>query len=198
MVNTYFSIPNIQKENINGPSEYSLESELISKRKIFITGEINQNTLNKFIMEFLYLKEENKSIDIYINSPGGEVNAGLAIYDLIQQCKCEVNIYCIGMAYSIAAVIYIGCKNKGIRYIYEHSQIMIHEPLIAGNIKGSATDIVETSKNITKVKTTINEIIAKNTKHTLDEINQITMNDSYFNSTEAIEFGISDKIIKNN
>lgn len=75
---------------------------------------------------------------------------------------------------------------------------MIHEPLIAGSIKGSATDIVETSKNITKVKTTINEIIAKNTKHTLDEINQITMNDSYFNSTEAIEFGISDKIIKNN
>mgnify|MGYP000023650696 FL=1 len=184
---------NIQKDSVNGMTEYSIESEFTKKRTIFIVGEINNETLNKFTMTFLYLLNEKQPINIYINSTGGDVLAGLAIYDLIQASDCKINIYCLGMAYSIAAIIFAGCTE---RYMYNHSKIMIHQPSI-GQLKGSASQIEEISNNLLEVKEIIDNIISKHTGQTLEKVKKITEKDSYFNAEEAINFGLADKIITN-
>lgn len=184
---------NIQKDSVNGMTEYSIESEFTKNRTIFIVGEINNDALNKFTMTFLYLSNEKEPINIYINSTGGDVLDGLAIYDLIQASDCKINIYCLGMAYSIAAVIFAGC-NK--RYMYNHSKIMIHQPLIS-QIKGSATEIKEISKDLLEAKEIIDNIISKHTGQALDKVKKITEKDSYFNAEEAIDFGLADKIVTN-
>lgn len=189
-----FIIPNIQKESSNGINENTLLSEHLTNRKICLFGEINSEMLNVFTLEMLFLQQNPLPIDIYINSFGGEVNAGLAIYDLIQGCPCEVNIYCIGIAASMGAVILAGGK-KGHRLILKHSQVMIHEPLISGGIGGSASSIKNTSDSILKIRDTLNNIIAYHTGKSIEEINKATDHDNFFSATEAVKFGLCDKII---
>lgn len=191
------SITLIQKESSEGIREYSLSSELLNKGILTILGEINEETLNKFMLEYIYLSmNATKTIKILINSPGGDIESGLAIYDLIQGSKNEIEGYCIGSAKSMAAIIFMGC-NKGKRYILPHSQVMIHEPLISNNFGGSATNINNTAKKIMEIKEKINSIISEHTEKDIEVINKITEHDKFFNAQEAIEFGICDKIVTN-
>lgn len=193
MVNVW--IPTVEVESLNGTREVSLKTRHLTNRRIFIEGTIDNELANTFLMQFLYLQEiSSEPITIFINSYGGEINAGLMIYDLIQGCKVELNIVCVGIAASMAALLLAGGQ-KGNRYILKHSKIMIHEPLLASNLGGSATSIKNMSDSILETRNLVNGILAKHTGKTVKEINKATSFDNYMNSNEAIEFGICDKIL---
>ena len=188
-------IPAVQEENCDGVREFSLQTKHFTNRKIFLNGTVDETMANNFVSEFLYLAQTDEPIDIYINSPGGSVNAGLVIYDTIQACegKIPINMYCIGMAASMGAVILAGGQ-KGRRYILPHSKCMIHEPLMAGGAGGSATTIQKTAQSIMETKSIINGILAKHMEKTVKEINKMTAFDNYMNAEEAIKFGLCDEI----
>ena len=187
-------IPTIEVEGVNGTREVSLYTRHLTNRNIFLNGEINADMANFFVSQLLYLEETpDEPVNIYINSPGGEVNAGLMIYDAIQGSKLEINMICTGLAASMAAVILAGGQH-GSRYILRHSKVMIHEPLISGGVGGSATSIHNISESILKTREICNGILAEHTGKTLEEINQATSYDHYMTSDEAIEFGICDAI----
>lgn len=186
--------PAVERESVNGIQEISLYTNAFSNRKIFLFGPIDERIVYTFTAQMLYLMEDEQSpVDIYINSPGGEVNSGLAIYDLIQSCKAPINMYCIGMAASMGALIFAGGK-KGHRFILPHSKVMIHEPLIPNGVGGSASSIKSTADSILQTRELLNGILAKHTGKTLDEINKATDHDNFMTANEAIEFGLCDKI----
>lgn len=188
------SYPSIEVENSNGIREISLSTRHLMNRNIFIQGEINSEMANRILSEFIFLSEEEDApVNIYINSPGGEVNAGLMIYDLIQDAKMPVNMICTGTAASMAAIIFAGGQ-QGRRYILPHSKVMIHEPLIAGGVGGSATSIKNISESILETRAICNGILAKHTGKTVKEIDKATAFDNYMNADEAIKFGICDKV----
>ena len=190
-------IPSIEVESAHGTREVSLSTRHLMKRKIFINGGIDSELANNFLSQFMYLENEgDEEITIYINSPGGEVNAGLMIYDIIQGSSVPVNIICTGMAASMAAVILAGGQ-KGRRYILKHSKVMIHEPLLANGVGGSATSIKNISESILETRNLLNGILAKHTGKTLKEVNKATSFDNYMNAEEAIKFGICDVVCKN-
>lgn len=195
MGTTYNWIPAVEEESYNGTKEINLRTKHFTKGKIFLTGEVTEDMSNDFVSELLYLTEKGEPIDIYINSPGGSVNAGLVIYDVIQACseKIEINLYCIGMAASMGAVILAGGK-KGHRFILPHSKVMIHEPLISGGMGGSATSIKKTADSILETKAITNGILAKHTGKSIEEIDEATSFDNFMNASEAIEFGLVDEI----
>jgi len=180
----------------NGNNWISLESRLLLDRKIFILDEITAESACEFVQKVMYLIGENsqKKIDIYINSPGGQVNAGLMIYDTLKDLKVEFDIYCIGMAASMAAIILAGGQ-KGRRYILPHSKIMIHEPLIAGGVGGSATSIQRTAESILETKRISVELLAADTGKTIQEIEKSISFDNYMNAEEAVRYGICDKVV---
>ena len=142
----------------------------------------------------LFLMNDNKPIDIYINSCGGEINAGLAIYDMIQSCKNKLSMYCVGQASSMAAVL-LASGQKGRRFILPHSSVMIHEALLRGGVSGSATSISRISESILETRDMVNGILAEHTGKTLEEINRATCFDNMMNAEEAVSFGICDKIV---
>ena len=187
--------PCVEEESSNGVREISLRTKHFTNGKLFLTGEVTEEMSNNFVSELLYLAEKGEPIDIYINSPGGSVNAGLVIYDVIQACtdKVEINMYCIGMAASMGAVILAGGQ-KGRRFILPHSKVMIHEPLISGGMGGSATSIKKTADSILETKAITNGILAKHTGKTVEEIDEATSFDNFMNAEEAISFGICDEI----
>lgn len=187
--------PTIEEESCNGIREISLKTKHFSNGKLFLTGEVTDEMANNFVSELIYLMDKGDPIDIYINSTGGSVNAGLVIYDTIQACseKIDINMYCIGMAASMAAVILAGGQ-KGRRYILPHSKVMIHEPLISNSMGGSATTIKKTADFILETKKITNGILAKHTGKTVKEIDEATLYDNFMNSTEAVEFGICDEV----
>ncbi len=187
--------PTVEEESAHGTREVQLLSKHLTNGKLFLTGEVTSEMANTFVSELLYLAQKEKPVDIYINSPGGSVNAGLVIYDVIQACasKVEINIFCMGIAASMAAIILAGGA-KGHRFILPHSKVMIHEPLISGGMGGSATTIKKTADSILETKAITNEILAKHTGKTVEEIDEATAFDNYMNATEAIEFGICDEI----
>lgn len=184
----------IEVESANGIREVSLSTRHLMNRKIFLTGEINMEMANDFVLQFMFLEEDSSEpVTIYINSPGGEINAGLMIYDVIQGSNLEINMVCTGMAASMAAIIFAGGQ-KGRRYILKHSRVMIHEPLIAGGIGGSATSIKNISESILTTKKIVNGILAEHTGKTEEEIDKATGFDNYMDAREAIEFGICDAV----
>ena len=187
--------PAIEEESCNGTREVSLRTRHFTNRKLFLTGEVTEEMANNFVSEIIYLAEKGEPIDIYINSPGGSVIDGLVIYDVIQACKnkLEINMYCIGMAASMGAVILAGGQ-KGRRFILPHSKVMIHEPLIAGGMGGSASSIKKTADSILETKAITNGILAEHTGKTLEEIDEATSFDNFMNAKEAVEFGICDEI----
>lgn len=187
--------PSVEVESYGGIREVSLWSKHFSNRKLFLTGEVTSEMANTFVSELLYLAQSNEPIDIYINSPGGSVNAGLVIYDVIQSCegKIPINMYCVGSASSMGAVILAGGQ-KGRRYILPHSKVMIHEPLISGGMGGSATTIKKTAESILETKAISNGILAKHTGKTVEEIDKATSFDNFMNADEAIAFGLCDEI----
>ena len=173
-----------------------VESRLLPEGKIFIRGEINAEMAFEFIQKIMYLSEEKitKTLKIYIDSPGGEVNAGLAIYDTLKGLNIDYEIYCIGMAASMAAIILAGGK-KGKRYILPHSKVMIHEPLIEGGVGGSASSIQRTASSILETKRMTVELLANDTGKTIHEVEQAVSFDNHMNAAEAIKFGLADKIV---
>lgn len=187
-------IPSIEVESAHGTREVSLTTRHLMNRNIFLTGSIDADMANSFLSQFLYLESEsNEPITIYINSPGGEVNSGLMIYDAIQGSKVPINMICSGIAASMAAVILAGGQ-KGRRYILKHSKMMIHEPLLTNGVGGSATSIKNISESILETREILNGILAEHTGKSIDEINEATSFDNYMNADEAIEFGLCDKI----
>ena len=187
--------PAIEEESCNGNREISLRTKHFTNVKLFLTGEVTEEMANHFVSEFLYLVEKGEPVDIYINSPGGSVNAGLVIYDVIQSCadKIEINMYCTGMAASMGAVILAGGQ-KGRRFILPHSEVMIHEPLIAGGMGGSATSIKRKADSILETKAITNGILALHTGKSVEEIDEATSYDNFMNAKEAVAFGICDEI----
>ncbi|MBR5179527.1 MAG: ATP-dependent Clp protease proteolytic subunit [Lachnospiraceae bacterium] len=193
MVNT--SVP---FKTANGTSWVPLESWLIPEGRIFIKGDITQDAASEFVQKLMYLKNEKpeKKIRIYIDSKGGEVNAGLIIYDAIKAIRAEADIICIGMAASMAAILLAGGQ-KGRRFILPHSKVMIHEPLIAGGVGGSASTIQRTAESILETKRVSVDLLASDTGRSSKEIEKAISFDNYMNAGEAIAFGICDEIITN-
>lgn len=190
-------IPSVEVESVQGIREVSLTTRHLMNRKIFLTGGIDGEMADNFLSQFIYLEQESEEpITIYINSPGGEVNAGLMIYDTIRGSKLPINIVCTGMAASMAAILLAGGQ-KGRRYILRHSRVMIHEPVISSSVKGSAASIKNISDYILETREIINGILAEHTGKKIEEINEATNFDNYMNAEEAVEFGICDEIAAN-
>ena len=179
-----------------GERSYDIYSRLLEDRIIFISGEINTEMANLVIAQLLFLEAKNNSKDIslYINSPGGEVDAGLAIYDTMNFIKSKVNVICVGMAASMAAVL-LSSGEKGKRFALPHSRIMIHQPL--GGAQGQASDIKIQAEQILKIKDVINDILSKNTGKPIEQIEKDTNRDYYLTPEEALKYGLIDEILTN-
>ena len=188
------TIPMIEAESAQGTREISLTTRHLSNGILFLNGEISDETADAFVSELLYLEEEGKDVTIYINSPGGKVNSGLVIYDAVQGSDLTINMVCTGMAASMAALIFAGGQ-KGRRLILPHSKVMIHEPLIANGIGGSATSIKNISDSILETRRLLNGIFAKHTGKSEEEIDKATGFDNFMNAEEAIQFGLCDRIV---
>ena len=186
-------VPTVLEKTSNGEKAYDLYSRLLEDRIIFLSGEINDTNANIIISSLLYLdSKNNKDISIYINSPGGSITSGMAIYDTMNYIKSDVNTICIGMAASMAAFL-LSSGEKGKRYILPNSEVMIHQPL--GGAQGQATEIKIAAERILKLKNKINKILAINTNKTLNEIENDTERDYFMNANEALNYNIVDKII---
>lgn len=188
-------IPAVEVESSHGAREIQLKTKHFTDRKLFLTGEVTDEMANDFVSELLYLSQDDAPVDIYINSQGGSVNAGLVIYDMIQACskKIEINMYCVGMAASMAAVLLAGGQ-KGHRFILPHSRVMIHEVRTAGGVGGTVTSIKKMAESISETNDITAGILAKHTGKSLEEILEATSFDNYMNATKAIEFGLCDEI----
>ena len=187
-------IPNIIEKKHNSERVYDLYSKLLEDRIIFIGDEIDNKSANIIIGELLYLDSiNNEDIYIYINSPGGSISAGLAIYDTMNYVKSNVSTICIGMAASMGAFL-LSSGTKGMRYALPNSEIMIHQPL--GGAEGQATEIKIAAEHILKVKDKLNKILSSNTNQDIKKIELDTERDNFMTSEEALEYGLIDKIIK--
>lgn len=185
--------PSIVEETSAGMSIIPLQSKHFTDRKLFINGEVTDMMANDFVSEFLHLAQTDEPVDIYLNTPGGSVLAGLLIYDIIQDATFPVNIYCTGMAASMGAIILAGGQH-GRRYVLPHSKVMIHEPLINGGVGGSATSIKNTADSILETKGLLVDILVKHTGKTKKQIDKAISFDNFMNAKEAVEFGICDEI----
>ena len=183
----------IEKEGQNERC-YDIYSRLLKDRIIILNGEINDNLANSIVAQLLFLDSENhEDISLYINSPGGSVTAGMAIYDTMNFVKSSVSTICLGMAASMAAFLLSSGEEKK-RYILPNAEVMIHQPL--GGAQGQATEIKIAAEHILKLRHKLNEILAKNTNQKLDTIEKDTERDNFMDSKEALEYGIVDKIIE--
>lgn len=185
-------VANILKETNKGIQAYSIKDCMLSKRKIELIGEVNDTSVNNIISQMLHLNEEsNEEIVLYINSGGGSVNSGLALYDVMQAIKSPIKTVCIGMAASMAALLFIAGDK---REILKHSEVMIHDPLIS-QISGSALSVKARSDRLMQIRDITAEIIAKHSNKSLDEIYKYTASDTYFTAEEAIKAGFADDIL---
>ena len=187
-------VPVVVDKDINGERSYDIFSRLLKERIIFISGEINDSMANSVIAELLYLDSINHNdISLYINSPGGVITSGMAIYDTMNFIKSDVSTICIGMAASMAAFL-LSSGSIGKRYILPNADVMIHQPL--GGAEGQATDIKIASDRINNLRSKLNKILAKNTGKSISKIAKDTERDNYLDAEAALQYGIVDKIIK--
>ena len=184
----------IEMETAKGLQTVSLETRLFMRRRIFLTGEIDMNMANDFVRQMMYLDREGEEIRIYLNSCGGEVDAGLVIYDVLQAAESSVSICCVGRAFSMAAIL-LSAAPKGQRLILPHSKVMIHEPLIPGGIGGSASSIRKVSDSIMETRELTINLLAKHTGRGREELEKALSYDNYMNAEEAVAFGLCDRII---
>lgn len=186
-------IPTILEKSNSGERAYDIYSRLLKDRIILLTGEIDDNLANLVVAQLLYLDSINNSdISLYINSPGGSVTAGMAIYDTMNFIKSDVSTICIGMCASMAAFL-LSSGKKGKRFALENSDVMIHQPL--GGAQGQATEIKIAAERILKLKEKLNIILSKNTGKDLEIIERDTDRDYYLNANEALDYGIIDKVL---
>ena len=189
-------IPYVIEQTSRGERQYDIFSRLLMERIVFISGEINDQTADAVVAQLLFLEADNpdKDITLYINSPGGSITAGMAIYDTMQYIKCDVSTNCIGMAASMAAFL-LASGTKGKRMALPYSNIMIHQPLAYG-LGGQASDILIHAENITRTKKTMNTLLAEMTGRSIEEIERDTDRDHYMTAEEAKEYGLIDAVIR--
>lgn len=187
-------IPTIVEKNGQRERAYDIYSRLLEDRIIFLAGPVGDELANLIIAQILYLvsKDPKKEIKLYINSPGGSVTAGLAIYDTMQYISCPISTVCVGLAGSMAAVL-LAAGTKGKRFALPNSEILLHQ--VAGGVSGQASEIEITAKQILKIKAKINEIVAKHTGQKLDKIEKDADRDFYLSAQEGREYGIVDEVI---
>jgi ATP-dependent Clp protease protease subunit len=187
-------IPIVIEQSTRGERAYDIYSRLLKDRIIFLGEVVQEAMANTIIAQMLFLESEDpsKDINLYINSPGGAVTAGLAIYDTMQYIKPDVVTICMGQATSMAALL-LAAGSKGKRYALPHARIMIHQPL--GGVQGQATDIDIQAREILKVKNTIHEILCKHTAQSIEKISHDTERDFFMSSDDALQYGIIDKVI---
>ena len=198
MTNTYNDVPEVERETADGIRTVSLLTDALTGRKVFLFGNIDENLVFSFTMQMLKLMEDEQSeINIYINSPGGEVNAGLAIYDLIQSCRAPINMYCVGMAASMGAFL-LASGTKGKRFALPNAEIMIHQPLIGGQgggLSGQTTDIKIHAEHMVYIRDKMNRMLSEYTGQPLEKIQQDTERDNYLTAQQAKEYGLIDEVI---
>ena len=187
-------VPNVIEQTPNGERAYDIYSRLLSDRIIILADEVNDTTASLVIAEMLFLEAQDPDRDIYfyINSPGGSVSAGLAIYDTMNYIKCDVSTICMGMAASMGAFLLSGGA-RGKRYALPNAEIMIHQPL--GGTKGQATDIKIHADHIIKTRDRLNRLLSEHTGKPLEVIERDTERDNFLSASEAVEYGLVDKVI---
>lgn len=187
-------VPYVIDQTSTGERSYDIYSRLLEDRIIFLSGEIDDATANTIVAQLIYLEGKNpdKDISLYINSPGGSVTAGMAIYDTMQYIKCDVSTICVGLAASMGAFL-LAAGAKGKRYCLPNSEVMIHQPL--GGAKGQATDILISARHIEKTKNKMIDMLSTMTGNSRDKIAQDVERDYFMDSAEAKEYGIVDKVL---
>lgn len=187
-------VPMVVDKEANGERSYDIFSRLLKNRIILLSGEIDDILANSIVAQILYLDSLNHDdISLYINSPGGSVTAGMAIYDTMNFVKSDVSTICLGMAASMAAFL-LSSGEKGKRYVLPNAEVMIHQPL--GGAQGQATEIKIAAEHILKLRDKLNQILAKNTNQKIDTIQKDTERDNFMDSKEAVKYGLVDKIIE--
>ena len=188
-------IPMVIETTARGERSYDIFSRMLKERVIFLTGGVEDDTANLIVAQMLFLESENsdKDIHLYINSPGGLVTAGLAIYDTMQFIKPDVSTVCIGQAASMGAML-LAAGAEGKRYCLPHVKVMIHQPL--GGYRGQATDIEIHANEILRVRETLNKILVKHTGQTMKKIKLDTDRDNFMNAKEAMKYGLADHVIE--
>ena len=189
-------VPMVVEQTSRGERAYDIYSRLLKDRVVFVVGPVEDHMANLVVAQLLFLESENpdKDINLYINSPGGIVSAGLAIYDTMQFIRCEVSTMCVGQAASMGAVL-LAAGAKGKRFCLPHSRVMIHQPL--GGYQGQAADIDIHAREILKLRKELNEILAAHTGQTVDTIAQDTDRDNFMDPRQALEYGLVDKVLEN-
>src|SRR5574344_2152661 len=187
-------VPMVVEQSSRGERSFDIYSRLLRERVIFLTGEVEDNMANLIVAQMLFLEAENpdKDIHLYINSPGGSVTAGMAIYDTMQYIKPDVSTICVGMAASMASVLLMA-GTKGKRFALPYSTVLIHQPL--GGVSGQASDIAIHAKEILRVRDDLYEVMSKHTGQTKEKIATDTNRDNFLTSTEAKAYGIIDEVI---
>lgn len=187
-------VPNVIEQTSSGERSYDIYSRLLKDRIIFLSGEVNDEMTSLIVAQLLFLESEDpdKDIQLYINSPGGSVTAGFAIYDTMKYVKCDISTICIGLAASMGAFLLAG-GTKGKRYALSNSEIMIHQP--SGGSKGQATDLKIMADYIMNNKRKLNTILSENTGKSIEEIERDTDRDNFMNAEEAKKYGLIDKVI---
>lgn len=187
-------VPYVIEQTSKGERSYDLYSRLLKDRIIILGEEVNETTASIVVAQLLFLEAEDpeKDVCLYINSPGGSVTAGMAIYDTMQHIKCDVSTICIGMAASMGAFLLAG-GTKGKRYALPNAEVMIHQPL--GGTQGQATEMEIACRHILRTKEKLNRILAENTGKSYEEIRQDTERDNWKSAEEALEYGLIDKIL---
>jgi len=187
-------VPYVVDQTTNGERSYDIYSRLLEDRIVFISGEIDDNTANTVVAELIYLEAKNpdKDICVYINSPGGSVTAGMAIYDTMRYVKCDVSTICVGLAASMGAFL-LAAGTKGKRFCLPNSEVMIHQPL--GGAQGQASDIEITAKHIIGTKKKMIKMLSENTGKPIEKVEKDVDRDYFMSADEAVEYGIVDKVI---
>lgn len=190
-------VPYVVEQTGNGERSYDIYSRLLNDRIIMLTDEVNSQTASLVVAQMLYLEsvDADKDIYLYINSPGGSITAGMAIHDTMKYIKCDVVTICMGMAASMGAFL-LCSGTKGKRMALPNSEVMIHQPLISGGLSGQATDIKIHSDHLIKTRETLNKLIAKYSGKPYEQVCQDTERDNYMTATQALEYGLIDKIIE--
>lgn len=186
---------NVQVKTSGGISLIPMETRLLSERKIFIEGEISQTSACEFVKKVIILCREDakKPIDVFINSSGGEIIAGMLMYDCIQSTKTPIRMFCMGAAYSMGALLFASGTHG--RYMFEHSELMLHEPLLGSKVAGNASSLRSISESLNDAKRKMNSILVKHTGRSEQEIEEATSFDHFFTPEESIDFGLADEII---
>lgn len=190
-------IPYVVEQTSRGERSYDIFSRLLNDRIIMLSDQVNDTTASLVVAQLLFLESQDteKDISLYINSPGGSVSAGMAIYDTMNYIKCDVSTICIGMAASMGAFL-LSSGAKGKRIALPNSEIMIHQPLIGGGLGGQQTDIMIQAKNLERTRERLESILAANAGKTAEEIHEACERDNYMTAQEALEYGLIDKVIE--